>query len=183
MRSRVVWLAALALALVCALLVGSASVARYSVPAARAAGSGAAVPVAPGEVPSLRTRTSRTFAAGRGSFRVEAHLGSINYQDAGGDWLPIENELVPSSEQGYERRNKANRFTVDLPRTLSAAPVRVRDGNERVSFFLEGAAGRAAVVEGATATYAEAFPGVAVAYTAASDVVKEEIILASVEAR
>src|SRR5262245_38746783 len=120
MRVRV-WLVALALVLSCALLVGSASVIRYSVSSARAAGGAAVAPVAPGELPELRTRTSRTFTAGRGSLRVEAHLGSINYRETGGDWLPIENELVASSEPGYALKNKANRFVVDLPRTLSAS--------------------------------------------------------------
>jgi hypothetical protein len=55
--------------------------------------TGSPSPNSQGEITSMRTRTSRTFAAGRGSYRLEAHLESINYRDDAGDWQAIENTV------------------------------------------------------------------------------------------
>ena len=141
--------------------------------------TGASAPIAPGEIPGLRTRTSRTFADERGTYRLEAHAESVNYADGNGGWLPIDNDLVAASDAAYAFRNTANRFTVELPSSLGGAPVRIRNGGEWISFKLEGASGAVGTASGTTARYADAVPGVVVAYTARGDSLKEELTLAS----
>jgi RHS repeat-associated protein len=130
------------------------------------------------EVLSLRTRTSRTYRLPDGSHRAVISAGSVNFRDASGKWVPIDDSLVASSRPGYAYENRANRYTVLLPADLASAPVRVEHGHAWVSIALLGAKG-VARVSGQTARYADVLPGVTLAYTALADQVKETLTLAS----
>lgn len=143
----------------------------------------AGLPAAPrvgSELEELRTRTSRTIVGPRGTRVVEiAAGGSMHYRNAQGHWRQIDNSLVRGPGGGFE--NGANRYEVELPDDLAGRPVTVRRGGLHASFKLRGAKGSAAV-EGNTARYAGALPGNTVRYTVGSDVLKEDIVLASREA-
>ncbi|MGH2763304.1 MAG: DNRLRE domain-containing protein [Thermoleophilaceae bacterium] len=132
------------------------------------------------ELRSERSRTSRTYATEQGEFVTRVYRGSVNYR-RGNTWLPIDNSLVPARSAGYGYENAANRYRLLLPAELSAAPVRIEEGGEWVSYALEGAGGRADV-EGGTATYRDVFPGVDAEYMALADSVKEALTLWSPKA-
>ncbi len=100
----------------------------------------------------------------------------INYRDTNGDWQPIDNTLVPSHQRGYAYQNKANRYNLQLPKNLGDAPVKFTDGDASVAFSLSGAGGTGSV-SGDTATFADALPGVAVAFQASNNAVKETLTL------
>jgi RHS repeat-associated protein len=129
------------------------------------------------EVPGLRSRFVKTFAAGRGAFRAEVYGESVNYLDVEGNWQPVDNRIVPALGTGYAFRNAANRFELDLPLSLGISPVRVRDRAGRWLTFrpIDGQA--IADVSGQSARY-EILPGVSAVYTATGDGVKEDLVLA-----
>lgn len=133
----------------------------------------------------LRTRRSRTFVRrgqrGESEFVTRLFPGSVNFRDEAGDWRAIDNELVASGAEGYALENRANRYRLLLPETLSGAPVRVRHGEDVVSLRLRGASRAEARAEGASARYENVLPGVSAVYTAGFDGVKEELVLASRE--
>jgi YD repeat-containing protein len=130
-----------------------------------------------GEQPALRTRTSRTFAATDGSYSTRLYDHAVNYRSGKG-WRPIDNTLQPTHSPGYALENGANSYSLRLPHSLDGAPVRIENGSRWLTFSLTGARGAATLTsKAATATYAEALPGVDVAYTAAGDSVKEALTL------
>jgi RHS repeat-associated protein len=98
------------------------------------------------------------------------------YQDSRGTWQPIDDTLVPSTAAGYAWQNKANRYTLLLPSTLSGAPIAFRSPSGTISLQLAGARGTASV-SGASITYASALPGINVTLTAEQDAVKESLVL------
>ncbi len=134
--------------------------------------------VAPGipegsrELPALRRRNSRTYVTPDGTHVATISPRSVNYADEKGDWQPIENALVPSSEPGYSHESRGNRYKLALPSDLGVQPVRVSLGESWISFKLEGGRGSGAV-SGKSARYANALSGVEVAYSAEADAVKE----------
>jgi hypothetical protein len=142
-------------------------------------GASAGIPTGtPVEVPGRRTRTSQTFRVGT-HYETRIYQGSVNYQDAHGAWQPIDDTLVADTAAGYAFTNQANRYQVHLPAKLGGAPVRVDVGNAWVQFALVGATTSTAATNAATASYANALPGVTVTYTAGNDLLKEDLVLAS----
>jgi len=133
------------------------------------------IPSASLELPGLRTRSSRTYLV-NGQYEAVVYSGPVNYQDAQGAWQAIDDSLVPSSVPGYRYQNKANGYTLLLPSNLASAPVRFQDASGSVGFQLVGAAG-APSAAGATATYANALPGVTMALTTENDAIKETLTL------
>lgn len=133
------------------------------------------------EIEELRTSRSRTYVTADGGRVARLFSESVNYRDAGGGWAAIDNKLAASPVEGYAYRNKANRYAVDLPSELGSRPVRIAHDGAWVSFALEEARA-AGTVEGATARYRDALPGVSVSYTATGDSVKEALTLAGAAA-
>ncbi len=132
----------------------------------------------PVEVTAKRSQTSSTFALPDGQLRTTIGTGSVNYKTPTGAFQPIDNTLVADTSPGYALRNRANRYSVELPKSLGAAPVKVSAGAASVSFSLLGAAGTLSST-GSTATYRQALPGVDVNYLVGADKVKETLVLAS----
>jgi YD repeat-containing protein len=130
------------------------------------------------ELPTLRTRFSRTYATRRGGRVARVFAGSVNYR-TGGTWRAIDNRLARARDGDLE--NRANRYRVELPAELDEKPVVVRNGSARLGFELVGADDAAARAAGAHAVYADALPGVDVRYDALADAVKETLILKSAE--
>ena len=132
------------------------------------------------ELPDLRTRASRTFSTERGTQVTRAYAEPVNFR-AGGEWKTIDNDLVPSPKSGYALENAANSYALSLPDALGGKPVEVRRGADFVRFALDGAKG-APAGGGVEALYANALPGVDVAYEARNDSVKESLVLAGADA-
>jgi RHS repeat-associated protein len=134
------------------------------------------------ELPGLRTATSRTFELPSGERAAKIYPTAVNFEDEGGDWLPIDNELV--SEGAGERfalRNAANDYTARLPQSLAGA-VRFEHDGHWAELTLEGAAGQADA-DGPKVTYGDAFPGIAAVLTATNGGLKEDLVLSDASAR
>lgn len=76
-----------------------------------------------GEIPSLRTRTSRTYRTSTGDLEAQVSPGPINYQTSSG-WSPIDNTLVSSSRAGFAYTNSGNDWHVFFPPT-EGAPIHI----------------------------------------------------------
>jgi RHS repeat-associated protein len=139
--------------------------------------AGVPVPAADGEIVSLRTRTSRTYATAGGAYESRLYAAPVNYRDPSGAWQPIDTRLVPAPT-GY--RTAANDLTVAVPAN-AAGPVTVTSPAGWVSYALRGASGTPAV-DGSTATYAAALPATSVTLRSEADRVKEELTLADATA-
>jgi RHS repeat-associated protein len=133
------------------------------------------VPPASAEVLGLRTRTSRTYLV-NGEHEAVLYSGSVNYQDSTGTWQSIDDSLTPTSVPGYAWQNKANRYTLLLPSTLSVGPILFQSPTGTIGLRLSGAGGTA-TISGASATYANALSGVSVTLSAENDAVKEALML------
>ncbi len=144
--------------------------------AARAVPAGPALLVnANGEVPSLRTRSSQTFERS-GVMKTVVATMPVNYRDASGDWLPIDDSLVKQAGGGY--RNAADDFSVSIPARSASATVASKDAVS-VSSRLVGGADVPVVAAGNRATYATVMPGVDAVFDVRPDTIEETLRLAS----
>jgi hypothetical protein len=125
------------------------------------------------EVPSLRTRTSRTYIE-HGHYAAQIFPAAINYQDQNGAWQPIDNTLVPSQTPGFSKDNRANSYSVKFPDDIGARPVRIESNGQWIEFSLHGAQTTLAV-SGSTATYPAS--GYTLTFVAGNEVLKESIQL------
>jgi RHS repeat-associated protein len=127
--------------------------------------------------PSASSDNVDVFAKGGADHLLRVYPGDVNYQAAGGDWLPIDATLK-SDAGGWQ--NGANSFDVSFPSTLDPAdPVTVALGDGGYSYWPDG--GSAAV--GAkndvdSLTYQGVFPGVDLRYDLLSSGFEERIALA-----
>jgi RHS repeat-associated protein len=158
-----------------ALIGGGLPLARWWFPPAEAQESEEGEVEVP--VTEFDTETSETVLNEDGTYTTTIYPAPINYQNPEGDWVPIDNTLVPSSEPGFAWENAANGYGVLLPANLQDGPVRMELGAEWIELTMIGAIGTGSVSE-STATYAEALPGVSVSYRAMNQGVKEAITLA-----
>lgn len=125
---------------------------------------------------NLRTRNSRTFTGSGRQLTTLVYSESVNYRDAGGSWQAIDDSLVKSSVNGYAYRNRANRYTVDVPSDIGGAPIRIASGSSWLTFSLLGAKGSGSVA-GSVMTYRNVLPGVNVMLEAQADTVEESLVL------
>lgn len=132
------------------------------------------------EVVTARSRNSRTYLNGA-NYETLIYAGSVNYQDAKGQWQPIDDTLIPTSSSGYAYKNKANSYTGAFPSSLATAPIRFTGPAGSVEFSMMGAQGTISATRN-VATYTGALPGVTVTYTANADSLKESIRLDSAAA-
>lgn len=149
-------------------------------PGVTRASASAAAPVvsADGEVPSLRTASSRTFTSRAGVHRTRLFAAPVNYRDGQGGWQKIDASLVGQAEGGW--RAGAVAVPVSVPADLSSGAVTVGGaGDAAVSFRLAGAAPVPASVVGAVATCPGVLAGTSVRETVTGSGVREEFVLAS----
>ena len=131
------------------------------------------------EVPGTRDQHSVTFEQSDGKQVTRLYGGSISYQDAQGQWQPIDNRL---SESNGVIRNGANRYSAELPTDLSKGAVKVQAGRDWVSFAPQSDALRVpAAVAGETASYDGVWPGVSVSYATSGDAVSEQLAVKDLE--
>lgn len=133
-----------------------------------------------GELPSLRTATSRTFARADGVRTTKVWAQPVNYRDAHHVWRPIDLRLARDASGGL--RTTASATDLHLPTRLDE-PARVADGSRWVRFALQGADPDAtSVVSGSAVRYDEVVPHVDARYEAQSTGVKETLTLADAAA-
>ena len=127
------------------------------------------------EIIGRRSRNSRTYQSG-GNFETLIYPASINYQDAKGNWQPIDDTLVAASNPAYAYQNKANSYTAFFPANLAASPIHFTGQAGFVDISLVGARGAVAASHN-QATYSNVLPGVSLSYAANADTLKESIRL------
>lgn len=128
------------------------------------------------EVVADRTATSQTFRLPDGSLEARIYDQPINYQDADGEWKPIEAELERGDEAGIE--NGENAFDLRLPERLGAGATRLTlaDG-AWLSSQLLGTETEPAELDGERATYPAADSQATFELTSGAEGVKERIEL------
>ncbi len=127
------------------------------------------------ELAADRTETSQTFRLPDGSREARIFETPINYRDNEGEWKPIEEGLEPGDHGSLT--NGANSFDLSLPKQLGSAPVRLSSEGDWVSDRLLGGGSEAAEVEGSTAVYEAASPGITFELSSISTGVEETIEL------
>ncbi|MEX2292083.1 MAG: RHS repeat-associated core domain-containing protein [Mycobacteriales bacterium] len=152
-------------------------------PAAPAAPAGAGGPQggprateADGEIPALRTATSRTYRLKTGALQARLFDRPVNHRDGSGGWAKNDNRIGEDSANPGRVRNTANSYRLSLPKELGDGPVMVEAAGASVGFSLQDADGTA-TIERDTATYDDALPGVDLEYQATDSGVKETLIL------
>jgi YD repeat-containing protein len=133
-----------------------------------------------GEVPSLRTETSRTYRSANGVYQARVFSHPVNYRDSHGSWARINNTLVATSNGWHNTANPD--AGVQLPSSLADAPVTVSNASTSVGFALDGATGSRARVHADTATYPDALAGVGVVEQTTDIGLKESLVLANASA-
>ncbi|MDX6635885.1 MAG: hypothetical protein QOF06_2088 [Solirubrobacterales bacterium] len=135
----------------------------------------AAAPVVVAELPQKRTATSDTYELPSGLLETRIYGTPINYQDADGDWLPIE-EGLEETDSG-ELVNGANSVEVSLPSELQAGPARLAVGDEWVASKLLATETEAAELVDGAAVYDSPEADTAFEYTTLASGIKEVIEL------
>ncbi len=128
------------------------------------------------ELESERTATSQTFQLPDGKLETRLYGSPVNYQDAQGDWKPID-ESFEELDNG-RLTNGPNSFDVSLPERLGADPIRLSIGDAWVTTELLGAEPDAVQPENATASYESAGGGTSFEFASLPDGLKEEIVIA-----
>jgi len=136
------------------------------------------------ELPELRTRSSNTYRNEDGTRTTVVALGSVNYLDPLGLWLPISTAVIPAIERpGYAWQNEANQFRLFFRQVPTSEYLRLETQDEAVALTLEDANPLAqALPEGSRLTYGGVFPGVDLRYTMLPDGLKETLVLADAAA-
>lgn len=129
------------------------------------------------ELEAKRTETSQTFRLSDGSLETRVFESPINYLDEEGDWQPIDDGLEYTGNGALV--NGDNGFDLRLPAQMGAAPVRLSQGDEWVSYELLGPDTEAAELQNGAASYESTAPGVEFALSGLADGVKEEIVIAN----
>jgi Disaggregatase related repeat len=132
------------------------------------------------EIVEKRTRYSRSFVAEEG-IRAEIFPSPIHYRTPGGDWAPVDNDLVSSPKASFAVENAANSYRALLPDDLSL-PVRIEEGGHWAEFRIHGAVGTPQT-SGSKRVYVDALPHVDIAYETTSNALKETIVLKNPQAQ
>jgi hypothetical protein len=138
----------------------------------------------PGEQPDLRTATSSTILNDNGSWTLDSYAIPVNYQDAQGQWEPINTAIIgDAADAGYSYSNDANSWYVYFAAQASAS--KLLDAHLPgldYSEALSGAASVSAGVSGSTLTYPTILPHVDAIYTMMHTHMEETYLLHSAQA-
>ena len=113
--------------------------------------SGEETPATAVELSEERTATSDTFELESGERETRIYGSPVNFEDAEGDWKPIDQELEEAAAGGIT--NGANSFDLQLPEQVGEGAVRVSSEGQWISYRYLGPATEAAEVQGAVASY------------------------------
>ena len=108
--------------------------------------------------------------------RVESFLEPVNYQDSGGDWVPVDNTLVSSPGPVYEAENAESGYVAKIPADAGSTPVKVASDGFWVTMKLRGLDG-APRIEDDTATFDQLPNAGSVEFQATGGSLKESINL------
>jgi RHS repeat-associated protein len=136
---------------------------------------------ADGEIPALRTATSRTYRLQTGALQARLFDRPVNHRDGSGGWVKNDNRITADGANPGRSRNTANSYRLSLPKDLADGPVTVEAAGASAGFALQDAKGTATIA-GDTATYVDALPGVDLEYQATDSGVKETLILGAADA-
>jgi len=127
------------------------------------------------ELAGKRTADSQTFLLADGGRETRIYAAPINYRDAEGDLMPIEEGLQPAEGSGLTNGNSG--FEVHLPTKLGAAPVRLAVGDQWIAARLLGEPTEAAQLEhgGESVTYESGGSGSNFELSTLANGLKEEI--------
>jgi len=125
------------------------------------------------------TRYERVFVGDDATSSEVSSMAPLNYQDASGQWQPINDSLLPDTNTGFAWQNGADSYHVELPSSLADGPVRItRTDGQWLSFQLFGAGTTTGTATDNTVTYPDALPGASVTYAATPKGLRESITLA-----
>ena len=128
-------------------------------------------------VPELSTATSTTYLLENGWYSLDATTDVVNYQDASGEWQPVDTTLVDAPGSTYAVENAEADFVAKIPQNPEVTPVKVAADGAWVTMRMHGLTD-APVVEDAVATFDNVEDAAAVAYEATGEGLKESIVLA-----
>jgi len=127
------------------------------------------------ELPQKRTATSDTYELENGERETRVFETPVNFEDAEGDWKPIDQEL--ESAVGGGLTNGANSFSLHLPDKVGEGAVRVSAEGRWVSYRYLGSATQPVEVDGSTATYEVPGEGPGFELDSLANGLKESIVL------
>ncbi|MFJ5986185.1 RHS repeat-associated core domain-containing protein [Lentzea sp. NPDC092896] len=133
------------------------------------------------ERPQDRTETTETFDNPDGSRTLRVHSGQSNVRQPDGSWAPIDLALADRSGR-WQPKNSPR--TTSFGRTARDAEVaRTSFSKGSLSYRLDDAADARGTADQATITYPAVFPGVDLKLSATTSGVKEDLVLASAQAK
>lgn len=142
-------------------------------PTASSAATPAASGVTGSEVPELATAKSRAFRQDDGTVIERIYGGAVNYRDAGGTWRHIDTDL---KRDGSDLQTTAGDVVAEIPSQLGSADASVTDGSLSASLKPLDVTGAATVTD-ATATFADAAPGLDLQFSALSTGLRHTTVL------
>ncbi|MCZ7525157.1 MAG: PA14 domain-containing protein [Acidimicrobiia bacterium] len=123
-----------------------------------------------------RDEKTDTYRNEDGSFTTLVHAAPVNWQDASGEWQPIDVRLAADDRGDLAPRSSP--LAVRLAGEASGTDLGTISGEGwSLSFGLEGAAGKAAQAAKDTARYPEVLEGVDLEYRVGADHLKEVLVL------
>jgi RHS repeat-associated protein len=125
------------------------------------------------EVPELATAKSRAFRRDDGSVIERIYGGAVNYRDAAGTWRHIDTDL---KRDGQDLQTTAGDVVAQIPSTLGNTDTTVSDGTLSASLKPLDLTGDATVND-ATATFADAAPGLDLKLSALSTGLQHTTVL------
>lgn len=129
-----------------------------------------------------RTEFSRTFATDvPGVYRTVQSPTPLHFQDGSGAWQPVSTELAVAGDGLVP---EATEHAIEIAATATDAELAsiATPGGGSVAFGFDDGASVSALVDGATATFADVAPDTTIEITALASGVKEAIVLDSASA-
>jgi RHS repeat-associated protein len=128
------------------------------------------------EILEARTATSETFALPGGARETQIYPTPINYQNADGEWKPIDEGLEQA--EGGALTNAESGFDVRLPARLGTGSVRLTVGDEWIAERLLGNQTDTADLASGVASYELESPGTTFELSSLPNGLKENIKIA-----
>ncbi len=130
------------------------------------------------EIASRRTETTKTYANADGSETTAISSAPVNYEDADGDWKPIDPEFEEDGSGAWRSTGGGLDVAVGGDRLAEVA----LDDDRSIAWSLAGARDVAPVVEGDLATYRDVLRDTDIEVEAQAAAAKETVVLRTAKA-